>query len=163
MFPHVAHKIRYEPHKIRHVGLMNPYERHARPYDGPYEYIRCACPHKLLWIHKHSYVIIPQHKVDHFVMCQSAHHLFGAMQAENCMRACPTTCIFSKGDAPAAENALHKTGRHNPRNANKVLEAADWPIKKWWARPWWQEKISKPILLTFQKSLLPKKMAVWKA
>ena len=68
MFPHVAHKIRYEPHKIRHVGLMNPYERHARPYDGPYEYIRCACPHKLLWIHKHSYVIIPQHKVDHFVM-----------------------------------------------------------------------------------------------
>ena len=62
--------------------------------------------------------------------CQPAHHLFGAMQAENCMRACPTTCIFSKGDAPAAENALHKTDRHNPRNANKVLEAADWPIKK---------------------------------
>ena len=62
--------------------------------------------------------------------CQPAHHLFGAMQAENCMRACPTTCIFSKGDAPAAENALHKTDRHNPRNANKVLEAADWSIKK---------------------------------
>ena len=49
---------------------------------------------------------------------------------ENCMQACPTTGIFSKGDAPAAKNAPHKTDRHNPRNANKVLEAADWPIKK---------------------------------